>query len=536
MVFGQATKNISDADINANQKVTFYKDTTYILDKLVFVEEGAELTIQPGTVVKFTNVTTGEPSSLIICRGAKIFAEGTATEPIIFTSESDDLSDPNDLTFADNQLWGGVAILGAGITENSGNSTVQFEGLATSETRANYGGTNNADNSGVLKYVSIRHGGTEIRPDAELNGLGLAGVGSGTTLEYIEIFATSDDGIEIWGGAPNLKYAVVAFAEDDSYDWDEVFTGKGQFWFSVQRNDKADHAGELDGTTPDDLTPFSKPTIYNWTHIGAGEGSSAAVKAGWNLRANTGGTIANSIVYGMKGKGLEVQDKGGKNNDSYGRLVAGDLVLESNLFFGNGGTTTIDTGANGIINVTKDADNPGADSVKLHLVANNNAVSDPMFVDTTRFSQLGKFDPRPSATGPAYTNAKASYPSGDAFFTSVDYIGAFSAELNELWLNNWTALDQLGFLTKAVSVKEIAFQNEVAIYPNPATNGFVNVRLATAESVNIQVISVNGKVLNNITSNNQVTTLDLNNLNKGIYFVKVIAQNGSSMTKKVLVN
>src|SRR5687768_3462831 len=285
-VFSQTIINISDADLLGGQTYYWTNDNIYVLDKLVFLEQGGVLYIEPGTVIKFTDhAELGNPSALVITRGAQIFAEGTLEEPIIFTAVSDDVNDPSDLGPTDNALWGGIVILGNGITQKNGNAEVNIEGIPLSEPRGAYGGTDNTDNSGVLKYVSIRHGGRQIATGSELNGLSLGAVGSGTTLEYVEIYANSDDGIEFFGGAPNLKYAVVAFVEDDSYDWDEAYTGKGQFWFSIQRPDIADAGGELDGSTPDDLTPYSNPVVYNWTHIGSGPGATASNPVGWLLRA-----------------------------------------------------------------------------------------------------------------------------------------------------------------------------------------------------------------------------------------------------------
>ena len=313
----QSVVNITDASITAGQKVKWTKDKVYLCDGLVFVEEGAELTIEAGTVVKFTpRADVGNPSALIITKGAKIYADGTRDNPIIFTAQADDVNNPTDLGPRDVSLWGGIVILGNGVTQKNGNATASVEGIPTGETRAIYGGNDNNDNSGVLRYVSIRHGGRILSGSNELNGLTLAGVGSKTVLEYIEIYANSDDGIEFFGGAPNLKYAVVAFAEDDSYDWDEVYTGKGQFWFSIQRPDAADLGGEFDGTTPDDATPYSNGTVFNWTHIGTGTTATAG-GIGLLLRAGTAGTIANSIFTESRGKAIEVQDKNAPANDAY---------------------------------------------------------------------------------------------------------------------------------------------------------------------------------------------------------------------------
>ncbi|MBK7873789.1 MAG: hypothetical protein IPJ74_25585 [Saprospiraceae bacterium] len=324
----QITVNITDASLQGGQTYNWTKNNVYLLDGLVFLEEGGVLNIEAGTVVKFTaRASADNPSALIITRGAKIYATGTAVEPIIFTAEADDVNDPGDLGPSDNSLWGGLALLGKGITQRNGNAEVNIEGIPAEEVRGLYGGTDNFDDSGVMRYVSIRHGGRALASGNELNGLSLGAVGSKTVLEYIEIYANSDDGIEFFGGAPNLKYAVVAFAEDDSFDWDEVYSGQGQFWFSIQRPDIADAGCECDGTTPDDLTPYSNPTVYNWTHIGSGAGATASNPIGWLLRAGTAGTIANSIVTGMKGKVIEVQDKNTGTNDSHQKLLNGELNL-----------------------------------------------------------------------------------------------------------------------------------------------------------------------------------------------------------------
>lgn len=445
-VFSQNIINITDADLIGNQTYYWTKDNVYLLDGLVFLEDGGVLNIEAGTVVKFTpRADVGNPSALVITRGAKIFAEGTPANPIIFTAEADDVNDAEDLGPTDNALWGGIVLLGHGITQKNGNAEVNIEGIDLSEPRGAYGGTDNTDNSGVLRYVSIRHGGRQIISGNELNGLSLGAVGSGTTLEYIEVYANSDDGIEFFGGAPNLKYAVVAFAEDDSFDWDEVFTGKGQFWFSIQRSDIADAGGELDGTTPDDLTPYANPTVYNWTHIGAGPGAVASNPVGWLLRAGTAGTIANSIVTEMKNKAIEVQDKDAGTNDAHQKLLNGELRLPGNLFWANGSNTTLDASSTGIIRVTSgqpNQDDPDASDLIAHFAVNNSTIADPGIRHISR-EQDGALDPRPSSTGAAYTNPGADYPAGDAFFTEVGYSGAFSALADEFWIENWTSQDRL---------------------------------------------------------------------------------------------
>ncbi|MBK6929316.1 MAG: T9SS type A sorting domain-containing protein [Saprospirales bacterium] len=530
---------INDASIKACDNVTWTKDKTYVVDGLTFVDSCAALTIEAGTVVKFTpRADVGNPSALVVAKGAKIFANGTAAEPIIFTAEADNVNDPLDLGPKDNALWGGIVFLGNGITQKNGVSPVQVEGIPTTEPRARYGGNNNADNSGVLRYVSIRHGGRQIASGNELNGLTLGAVGSGTTLEYVEVYANSDDGIEFFGGAPNLKYAVVAFAEDDSYDWDEVYSGKGQFWFSIQRDDVADAGGELDGTTPDDGTPYSNPTVYNWTHIGSGPGAAASNPVGWNLRAGTAGTLANCIVTDMKNKGLEVQDKAAGVNDAYAKLASGELNILNNIFYRIGSFNTLD--ASGIIRVSGTAEDPTAAALVSHLTTNQTTLFSPYLRSISR-SQNDQLDPRPCTIGAAYTTALAIAPA-DPFFTMVNYKGAFSSEWNDLWIRGWSALDRNDHLANApvencptTGAGEADLQQVFSIYPNPAKGLFI-VESKFGEPVSFEIFDLSGRtVARRVVLQTGTQQVYINELSTGMYLIQFRTEAGQTATKKLLV-
>jgi len=533
--------NVNDNSIVPCQNVTWTKDKTYIVDGLTFVDSCATLTIEAGTVVKFTpRPDLGNPSALIIAKGGKIFAEGTATEPIIFTAEDDDVNNPTDLGPKDNALWGGLAILGKGVTRKNGNAQVNVEGIPTTEPRGLYGGTDNTDNSGVLKYVSIRHGGRQIAAGSELNGLTLAGVGSGTKLEFIEIYANSDDGIEFFGGAANLKNAVVAFCEDDSYDWDEVYTGKGQFWFSIQRDDVADAGGEFDGTTPDDLTPYSNPTLYNWTHIGAGIGAPAANPIGWNLRAGTAGTIANCVLTEQKGKLIEVQDKAAGVNDAYAKLVAGELKLLNNVLHG-ASTATLDATTTGIIRVGTAAEEPNATALIDHLTTNATSLLSPQLASVSR-TQDEKLDPRACPDGAAYSTVLAALPANDPFFSAVNYKGAFSSNWDELWVRNWTALDRNNHLVPTpvmcmVDVTKVDLNTAFRIYPNPAHDQFV-IESAFAQPVNVEILDMTGRLVAeriDLPVGGGIQPVQINALAKGIYVIKFRTTDGTVTAKKLIV-
>lgn len=536
--------NITDASITAGQTVNWTRNNVYLLDGLVFAETGATLNIEAGTVVKFTpKAEVGNPSALVIARGARINACGTAENPIIFTAEADDVANPTDLGPKDNALWGGIVILGSGVTQKRGAAEVNVEGIPTTEPRGLYGGTNNADNSGSLCYVSIRHGGRILTSGNELNGLTLAGVGSGTRLEYIEIYANSDDGIEFFGGAPNLKYAAVAFAEDDSFDWDEVYTGKGQFWFSIQRDDIADLGGELDGSTDDDLVPYSNPTVFNWTHIGSGIGAAAANPLGWLFRAGTAGIVANSIVTGQKGRVIEVQDKAGTANDALRKLVAGELKIQNNIFFGNGINGALDASATGVIRVTSGTgiDEPTASTLAAHLVTNQTSLADPKIVSISRTAD-GRLDPRACTDGSAYTTPRAALPAGDAFFDAVTFKGAFGADPSAMWLRGWSALARHGHLPASLPACvtstqdfDAALQQEFRIYPNPARDMFI-VDSDFDKSVTIEIFDMTGRLMTQVR---EVPAgrqrINISQLTNGMYVIKFRAEDGKFATKRLIV-
>lgn len=234
---------------NITQNTTWETGKTYILAGRISVVSGVTLTIQPGVVVKGQAGTGANATALIIARGAQIIAEGTATQPIIFTSIADEIEpgmiaspnmDPNM-----SGLWGGLIILG-NAPISAAAASVQIEGIPASDQNGLYGGNNPDDNSGVLKYISIRHGGANIGEGNEINGLTLGGVGRGTVVENIEIVSNQDDGIEIFGGTVNVKNVLVWNVEDDGIDTDQGWSGTLDN-FIVICGPNTDHALEIDG-------------------------------------------------------------------------------------------------------------------------------------------------------------------------------------------------------------------------------------------------------------------------------------------------
>jgi hypothetical protein len=543
-ISAQNIVNITDASLVGGQTYNWTNNNVYLLDGLVFLEAGGVLNIQEGTVIKFTpRADLGNPSALVICRGAKIYANGTAANPIIFTAEDDDVNDPTDLGPNDVSLWGGLVILGRAYTEKNGNTEVQIEGIPLSEPRGQYGAPSgqaiNNDNSGVLRYISVRHGGREIASGSELNGITLGAVGSGTVIEYIEVYANSDDGIEFFGGSVNVKYATVAFAEDDSFDWDESWTGKGQFWFSIQRADIADTGWECDGSTPDDQGILSNPTVYNATHIGSGVGAAAANPVGILLRAGTKGFIANSIVADMKGKGIEIQDKpANTTTDAFAQLENGSLKFKNNLFWKIGSFTTIDTvTANSVIRFTANSDQTNRQKIADSLNTWSNAVV-PNATNLLRSisrTQNNLLDPRPNTGTPALTTSLAPIPA-DPFFTNVNFKGAFGPNSTDLWIRGWSALHRNNHLLDVTSIEENDDNfASVSVYPNPANNTFT-LAFSSESPVVIDIININGQTVKSINVNNAGFSnqlVDVNDLSRGVYIVRL--SNGYNVHTQKLV-
>lgn len=234
---------------NITEDVTWKTGKVYVLQSRVTVVSGATLTIEPGVVVKGEAGTGENATALLIARGGKLNADGTAEKPIIFTSIADEImpgqiSSPNLDPTADG-LWGGVIVLGNARISASAQS-IQIEGIPPSDPNGLYGGTDDADNSGVIRYISIRHGGSNIGEGNEINGLTLGGVGTGTVIENVEVVANQDDGIEWFGGSVSVTNALVWNSGDDALDTDQAWSGTMDN-FVIICGATTDHALEIDG-------------------------------------------------------------------------------------------------------------------------------------------------------------------------------------------------------------------------------------------------------------------------------------------------
>jgi hypothetical protein len=401
--FGQGTGDI-----------TWTNDKVWLLNGFVFVNEGQSLTIDAGTVVKGASGQGERASALIVARGATIDAQGTSDDPIIFTSEADGLfRDANGicteggLSATTRGLWGGVIVLGSA-TLNSAPGETAVEGIPTTEARGLYGGSDDADNSGTLRYISIRHGGTDIGAGNEINGLTMGGVGNGTTIEYIEIFANADDGFEWFGGTVDSRYLVSAYNNDDAMDYDEGWRGRNQYWFVYQEG-AGDRGGEHDGgTDPETGMPFATPVILNASFRGRGSDQG---RRAITFRDNAGGQYHNSIFWSY-GRGVDIEDLA-DDQDSYKQFQDGNLVFQNNIMFDIDEDLFVTSEGQDLSTEFTNAGNIEAMNVPVdaNLGAANDAVMGP-------FS-----DP------------------GDSFFTVESYKGAFAPGV-ERWTAGWTRLEK----------------------------------------------------------------------------------------------
>jgi hypothetical protein len=290
---GATTNVVISSNISSN--TTWTADNVYELGGRITVLDGVTLTIEPGTVIKGQAGTGANATALLVARGGKINAVGTPTKPIIFTSVADEITpeqvgaglfiSPN-LDPATQGLWGGVIILGKAPISASANE-IQIEGIPTTDPNGLYGGNDVSDNSGVMKYVSIRHGGANIGNGNEINGLTLGGVGNGTTIENIEIVGNQDDGIEFFGGTVNVSNLLVWFSGDDAIDTDQAWAGTLNN-FIVICGSATDHALEIDGP---EGTLMASHTLRNGSIKGSPEAELG------DFRACPRGTFENIFFF-----------------------------------------------------------------------------------------------------------------------------------------------------------------------------------------------------------------------------------------------
>jgi hypothetical protein len=301
---------------NINTTTTLTADKVWTLKGYVYVTDGAKLIIQPGTTIVSD---IAEKGALCIERGAQIIAEGTATKPIVFTSgRANGEKAPGD--------WGGIVILGRAKTNRTSEPTIEG-GIGRP-----FGGTNDLDNSGVLKYVRIEYAGIAAMPNSEINALTLGGVGSGTIIENVQTIYANDDAFEFFGGTVSPKNLYAFATADDDFDFDFGFTGtitNGVAKRDPQFVDNGDAGNGVecdnDGTGST-ATPYTHPKLYNMILVGPNVSTALANhNLGLRFRRATQFTMKNSIIWGWMKGGLSLE-----SNETAQFVKDGVSVFENN--------------------------------------------------------------------------------------------------------------------------------------------------------------------------------------------------------------
>ena len=261
------------------EDLTLKQGETYMLESSLQVVAPATLTIEPGvTIIADESAGSDNIIYILIEQGARIMAEGTASEPIVMTSEN---KEPG--------AWGGLHICGKAHTNAEGETTSEIG-------NAPYGGNEDNDDSGVLKYIRIEYSGLALDSEHEANGISLYGVGAGTQISYIYVVDGSDDGIEFFGGSANIDHCVVENCTDDSYDWTEGWDGSAEYIIAYQSVAECDCLMECDNNGDNnDATPVANPTIRYATFIG---NNSTENHRGLRLREGTYVNLSNALVCG----------------------------------------------------------------------------------------------------------------------------------------------------------------------------------------------------------------------------------------------
>lgn len=432
---GGSTENlILSGKITSN--LTLKANNIYKLRGLVYVTNGATLTIEPGTKIVGEADKNG---ALIITRGSKIMAEGTASNPIIFTSEKPSPKRGD---------WAGLVILGAAPTNASFNGQAgigEIEGgINNTEGMGLYGGTNAADNSGVLKYVRVEYAGYAFLPDKEINGITFGGVGSGTTVDYVQVSYANDDSFEWFGGTVNCSHLIAYKGLDDDFDTDNGYAGKIQFGIAVRDSQIADVSGSNAFESDNDangssLTPKTSATFSNMTIIGPINSTNTATNVGTinslfqnalQIRRNSSLSVFNSVFTGYP-VGLFIDATKGTPTDN--NIGNSSLAFQNNIIAGS--TTPLKYGAS----TSSPTNYTLADLTTWYAANGNSTLTYTADVKLTNaWAPAGttpNFSPAsgsPLLTGGIFTNAKLT-----SWFTSVTYRGAVK-DATDTWYAGWT--------------------------------------------------------------------------------------------------
>jgi hypothetical protein len=489
----------TDPELSADVHLTC--DKIWVLDQKVYVPKGKTITIDPGTVIK--GLPTADPAlaaTLIVERGGKIMADGTKDCPIVFTTTEDPMDGSysltnvskfgglvicgiatNNLTFAGNgPSKPGLCVVGDGIGYlegfTSANAFNHF-GAGPADPDPSFQAFNDNDNSGILRYVSVRHSGAIIAAGSgnEINGITLASVGRGTTIEHVEVVAGGDDGMEFFGGTVNVKYASAIFGDDDMFDTDLGYTGKLQFLFGIAADSlntgnlhTADNGFEADADDQKAATAISNHShavIYNATIIGNGHVVPTADNTGpaaIMAKELVGGEIYNSVFANFR-SGLHLSrarstaadlgdayDQWTSNPDpAMTKAQAHTFIVKNNTFVNCGAKNTFGTTSKYPITkgIMASGKNPpvmqqftppsAADTAQFFTTDGNVAVVSLLGIDGKMgFNATNSVMTDPFHAIPTVNLPSSITPPSDGFFSTVKFRGAFDASKGS-WLSDW---------------------------------------------------------------------------------------------------
>ena len=405
----KANEVIVNQDIITN--TTWTNNNIYVMSgvSFIYVRDNATLTIEPGTIIK------GNPAGLVVTRGSKLIAEGTVTQPIIFTSSKE----PGSRTAGD---WGGISLLGNALVNCPGGECLLEGGL--DPVYGKYGGTDDNDNSGSLKYVRIEFAGIAFQPNNETNGITMGGVGKGTTIEHVQVSFGGDDSFEWFGGNVDGKNLVAFKTVDDMFDTDFGFTGNIQYGLGVSDPNIADISGsngfESDNDAQGTLNiPITNPTFSNITIVGPKADPNAVINTNFrramHLRRSTRTDVLNSVLIGFP-TGLRLESA----NSETAYLTDNNLRLNKNVMAG----------------MTKNVDSTSTSFVAVKAAFGlQNEYKTLTELDVLSLSNTSP-EPVPNSSSPLLTGA--DFNGASTYFDQVSFRGAFGTEN---WTKCWCEFD-----------------------------------------------------------------------------------------------
>ncbi len=476
---------------NITTSTTWTANNQYELQGQVYVEPGATLTIEAGTVI--ASDPTPPIGSLAVAKGGQIHVLGNRRNPVIMTSTEDvatwTAGDPRTGVWreAANE-WGNLTIMGAGyISENAVGTNVptcdpgnvaDMEGLVFGPSLDRYGGGNDNDDSGTVRYLNIRYGGLEVSLNNELNGLSLGGIGRGTDIHHLEIMNNVDDGIEIWGGTVNLKHFSIWNIGDDSFDVDQGWRGQAQFGLIVQGysldasqgSGVGDNMFETDGAEQSSWQPVTTATIYNCTAIGQPIDGDHGMAFRDNARVQYrqcifedvgehlvrfdnldgdgglgygfGGTLSWPATWTTSYTQTSTVNPCANPAARYQSQFSGNLIeVVDSVFKAGPNTNLTEATARGVLpgNMTNGNDTSATTTLRKLVRAA------PVLKGGKVMLQVIELDPTPKIGGLAHS-ANGTRPAQGSFLEQVDYRGAFAPGTRKNWLCDWSSSYRFGFL------------------------------------------------------------------------------------------